>query len=356
MTEILPVRDKTLVSPVPLDAAARRPARAAHALLVLLLGLALAATATGPAAAAGTRTTTVAGTSMGVAVAAVAADDALYQPVEPRRVLDFVPLGTGATHTLKLTGVPAGATAVALNVTATRVSAPTFVSACAGGLSADACRQTSAFNPEPGQDTPSAVLVALGGAAHDEVTFYNNAGTLTLIADLHGFYAPAEGSTFQAAGPRRVLAFRPVGPREAITLTIPDVPTGATAVALNLTHTATTEPSYVAACPADQPLTTCTQSSVLNPFPGRDAGNHTIVKLGGPHHDQVTLYNNAGTTHLIADVQGFFTTTTTGARLRTTTPTRVLAFHPIAGPATWPRPGPRGRTTRSRPRRRSTWW
>lgn len=265
--------------------------------------------------------------------AAVAPTDSVYLPVTPQRVLAFAPLGPGSTHTLRVPGVPAGATAVALNVTATGVrdTASTYVSACAAGTPLATCRSTSAFNPAAGEDTPAAVLVALGGASGDEVTFYNDTGSILLVADLQGFYVPAgPGSAYSPVAPRRVLSFQPMGPADALTLTLPDVPAGATAVALNLTSVGASTSSYVSACPAGQSLADCTTSSVLNPFPGRDLANFAVVKLGGPAGDQVTLYNNAGTVSLVADVAGYFTTAggaPDAGRFRPVAPVRALAFH-----------------------------
>ncbi|WP_298462710.1 hypothetical protein, partial [uncultured Cellulomonas sp.] len=261
--------------------------------------------------------------------------DSVYQAVDPRRVMSSVPLGPRSTTTLTLTDVPPGATAVALNVTAAAVSATTFVSACAGGTPLATCRTTSAFNPAPGEDTPAAVIVALGGPDGDQVQLYNNAGSLRLFADLQGFYVagtPA-GSLFLPRSPERVLSFRSLGARDTHTLTLPSVPAGATAVAVNLTAAGATASSFVSACPAGQPPAVCTASSNLNPFPGRDVANLAVVKLGGASGDQITLYNNAGTVRMIADVQGYFVDAATAAagagRLRPVAPVRALTSRPM---------------------------
>ncbi|WP_258725677.1 CAP domain-containing protein [Cellulomonas sp. NS3] len=274
---------------------------------------------------------------------AATAEGSVYQPVTPRRVMSFAPMGPASTRTLRISGVPAGATAVALNVTATQVrgTASTYVSACAAGTPLATCRATSAFNPVAGEDTPAAVLVALGGPAGDEVTFYNNTGSLLLIADLHGFYVSAAtgtGAQYSPVTPRRVLSSHAMGPGQAHTLTLPDAPPGATAVAVNLTSTGASTTSFVSACPAGQPLAECSTSSTLNPFPGRDLTNFAVVRLGGPSADQITLYNNAGTMRLIADVTGYFTTDEAApdaGRYVPVPPARVLSFAPFgAGQAT----------------------
>ncbi|HEY3436409.1 MAG TPA: hypothetical protein VGK35_01860, partial [Actinotalea sp.] len=83
-----------------------------------------------------------------------------------------------------------GATAVALNLTATGASAVTYVSACPGGTPTSTCRLTSAFNPTPAADTSNNALLQLGGPNHDQVLLYNNAGSLSLFADVLGYFVP----------------------------------------------------------------------------------------------------------------------------------------------------------------------
>lgn len=245
-------------------------------------------------------------TSSSVAVPLVGV--AVYQPLPPSRVLSFVPMGPGSTYTLRVPGLPDGAVAVALNVTASAVRQTSYISVCAGGTPVAACRTTSALNPSAGVDTASSVLVALGGPNRDEITLYNNAGNLQLIADLQGAYVSgpdALGASFVSQAPQRAMD-RTMGPQVAYTLTLPNVPANATAVALNVTSSAPSQVSYVSACPAGQALATCIGTSTLNPTPGRDAANFAVVKLGGPEMDQITLYNNAGSVRLITDVNGYF--------------------------------------------------
>jgi hypothetical protein len=234
--------------------------------------------------------------------------DALYQPVAPTRVVNFIRMGAASTYTFRVPGLPSGATAVALNVTATGVSQTSYISACASGTPISTCRSTSALNPSAGADTASSVLVALGGPQRDEVTLYNNAGNLFLIADLQGYYVSgsgASGAAFRSQSPTRAMD-RTMTARELHTLALTDVPPGATAVAVNVTTSSATNVSYVSACPSGQPLATCKATSTINPMPGRDSANFAVVKLGGPNNDQIQLYNNAGRLRLVIDVNGYF--------------------------------------------------
>jgi len=280
--------------------------------------------------------------ALAVPTAALPPGADVYLPVDPRRAMNRVAVGAGATYTLTIPGVPAGATAVELNVTATGATRSTYVSACAAGTALATCKASSALNPAPGLNTPAAVLVALGGSAGNQVTFYNNVGSVQLIADVQGFYVPAGtagGSVFVPLSPTRALNAQGIGANSSYTLTLSSVPAGATAVALNLTGTRATQTTYISACPTGLALATCKTASVLNPTPGLDLPNLAVVKLGGTAGNQVTLYNNAGSVAMIADVQGYFVNQTAspagGSYLEPVAPQRVLAFQPMGRGTTY---------------------
>ena len=81
------------------------------------------------------------------------------------------------------------------------------------------------------------------------------------------------------------------------------VPTGATAVVLNVTAADSPGPhSYLTVYPKGtaRPL-----ASNLNFAPGQTVANLVIAKIGTD--GKVTIYNNLGSTVVIADVQGWFT-------------------------------------------------
>jgi hypothetical protein len=93
-------------------------------------------------------------------------------------------LGAGGTLTLTIAGLPAGTTAVALNVAVTAPTAPSFLTVYPGGQPRPALG--SNLNYVAGQTVPNMVLVPLGPA--NTVTFYNYAGTVDVIADLVGYF------------------------------------------------------------------------------------------------------------------------------------------------------------------------
>ncbi|MDO8106797.1 hypothetical protein Q6348_06250 [Isoptericola sp. b441] len=319
-----PSQRRTAVSA--LLAAARRVA-----VPVFSLGLALVSVLAVPGAPA--RATTLSASTPTAA-------DAVFVPVAPHRVMSATSFGAGTSRTLVIPGLPSGATAVQLTVTASRASTNTFISACAAGTPVLTCRQTSALNPTPRVDTATAALVALGGSAKNSVMLYNNVGTVQLVADISGYYVPAGttgGSDFIPTTPYRAMQPRTFGARSNYTLSFPEAPAGAVAVALNLTGSHASALSFVSACPASQALSSCTSTSSLNVHPGIDVANLAIVKLSGSGN-QVRLYNNSGTALLMADVEGFFVDSSKApagsANLAKVQPQRVLAGAAMGSGAT----------------------
>jgi hypothetical protein len=76
---------------------------------------------------------------------------------------------------------------------------------------------------------------------------------------------------------------------------------GVRAVALNVTVTAPTSASYLTAWPSGEAQP---NASNVNFVPGQTVANSVIVKLGAD--GKVSFFNEAGTTHLIVDVVGWF--------------------------------------------------
>jgi hypothetical protein len=108
---------------------------------------------------------------------------------------------------------------------------------------------TSNLNFAAGQTIPNMVIVRVG--ARNKVTFYNAAGTVNILADLAGYYAPGPGATDTALPPARVMntltgvgaPMAKLGAGAQVTLTIPGLPAGTTAVTLNATATGPPRPA-----------------------------------------------------------------------------------------------------------------
>ncbi|WP_406366565.1 hypothetical protein [Streptomyces sp. NBC_01546] len=260
-----------------------------------------------------------------------------YKPITPTRLMDTrsglgVPqakVGQGETVTLQVTGtagIPAtGVSAVVLNVTATDPTTSSHVSVYPNGTT-----RTSASNLNftAGQTIPNLVVVPV---VNGKVSFYNNAGSVDLIADVAGYYTTdGTGSTYKPITPTRLMDTRSglgvpqakVGQGGTVTLQVTGtagIPaSGVTAVVLNITATDPTTGSYVSVYPNG---TTRTSASNLNFTAGQTIPNLVVVPVV---NGKLSFYNNAGSVDLIADVAGYYTTDRTGSAYKPITPTRLM--------------------------------
>lgn len=122
---------------------------------------------------------------------------AKFVALSPMRVLDT---RTGATSWVAVSGggqavaltmrgpVPAGATAAVLNLTGVAPTAATYVSAYPKTAVTPTRPSTSNLNLAQGQILPNLASVALG--PDQDVWLFNNSGTINVIADLAGYFAP----------------------------------------------------------------------------------------------------------------------------------------------------------------------
>lgn len=242
-----------------------------------------------------------------------------YVSVAPQRLLDTrstSPVAAKGTLSLVVPSsvVPADAAAVVLNVTVTGAKAGGYLTAFPAG---QARPTASNLNFSAGQTVPNLVVSALGTGRG--VDFYNgSAGTTQLVVDLAGYYAapvPAgvdQQGFFDPLSPTRLLDTRngtgapraAVGAHATLDLAVAgqgSVPTGISAVLLNVTVTGATAAGYVTAYP-DGPVRP-TASSVNFPA-GKTVPNLVLAAVGADGH--VELYNgSSGTVQLVADVSGY---------------------------------------------------
>jgi hypothetical protein len=225
------------------------------------------------------------------------------------------PIGPGATVELDVTGrggVPAtGVGAVALNITATRASAPTFLTAFPTGT---ARPEASNLNVLPGQTVPNMVISKVG--ANGTVSIYNRFGSVEVIVDVLGWLPT--GDAYSAINPVRVLDTRPgaptvdgsdagagavgaAGTRDVVIAGRAGIPRNADAVVLNVTVTRPTQPSFLVVWPTDRPRP---NAANLNYGVGETVSNLVMVPLGAG--GAVSLFNLAGAADVIVDVQGWF--------------------------------------------------
>ena len=272
----------------------------------------------------------------GVAVAETAPQPTLrsagYVPLSPVRVFDTRD-GTGGRDTpvaadedvrFRLggrSGVPGEAHAVLLNVTATEATEPTFVTVWDAGTE----RPTAAnCNPFPGTATPALVVGRLG--ERGEVSFSNGWGEVNLIGDLVGYMDPVSATTFRSLTPRRLLDSRltggPFGEGEVRTLRvtgITDVPSDATAVALNIALTQASAPSFLTVWPAGEAMPL---AASVNIMPGQTVPNMVVARVGAG--GSIAMFNSFGTVEVIVDQLGYFREGEAGGRFVPLTPTRLL--------------------------------
>jgi hypothetical protein len=120
---------------------------------------------------------------------------------------------------------------------------------------------------------------------------------------------------FEPLSPARILDTRsgigtvggsaaPIGPGGAIDLQVTGaggVPDDATAVVMNVTYTEATAAGFLTIWPSGETRPTV---SNLNTVPGGTQPNLVTVKLGTG--GKVSIFNFAGTTHVLADVAGYY--------------------------------------------------
>ncbi len=229
-----------------------------------------------------------------------------YHPLTPARILDtrtgigglpIARLTAGSTINVQVAGqggVPvAGVSAVVVNATATNTSAAGYLTVFPTGL---AVPLASNLNWLAGQTVPNLVTIGLG--ATGKISAHNGSGLADVVFDVEGYFStpdtsPDPAGLFNPLVPSRVLDTRSgngapmktLGSAQTLVLQVTGrggVPTsGASAVVLNLTVTA----------------------------------------------GQVSIFNGAGSTDVVADVNGWFTNSTTGgngSRFTPVTPARIV--------------------------------
>jgi hypothetical protein len=223
-------------------------------------------------------------------------------------------LGNGS-RTLPIAGsadVPADASSVVLNITATEPTAAGYLTAWPSGRT----RPTASnLNFVAGQTIANMVTVKLGDRG--SIDLFANQGCPHVTVDVAGYYrggSPIAGG-FVGLSPIRALNTRITGPCvgtsiRTVTLagrfgvpqsTNPGL-AGASAVILNVTATGASAPGVLTAWPAGQsrPMT-----SNLNFVAGQTIANMVIVKLGAG--GAISVMTNQGCPHVIIDIAGYVT-------------------------------------------------
>ena len=249
-----------------------------------------------------------------------------YVPLNPARLLEtrggndtvdgrYAATGSrGGGSVLKLDvtgrgGTTGDASAVALNITATRSTAPGYVTVYPCGSARPAA---STLNFVPGVTVANGIVSEVG--SNGEVCIYTSRQT-HLVVDVNGYF-PANAD-FVPLNPARLLETRggndtvdgryaATGSRGGGSVLKLDVTgrggtTGdASAVALNITATRSTAPGYVTVYPCGSARPA---ASTLNFVPGVTVANGIVSEVGS--NGEVCIYTSRQT-HLVVDVNGYF--------------------------------------------------
>lgn len=236
-------------------------------------------------------------------------------PLTPTRVLDTrngtggrrTPLGAEEVLELRLAGVgavPAGATAVALNLTGTRPSSGTHLTVWPTGA---ARPETAVLNLRPGATAASLVVAGVGTGGATSVR--NLAGTVDLVGDVVGYWTRGTGAAYSPVTPSRLLDTRAtngggaLADQESRRLQVTGrggVPSGASAVVLNVTSVGAPRSGYLTVSPASgrRPETSSVNFSARQTVP-----NRVITGLSADGGIDVFA---AGGGHVLVDVVGWY--------------------------------------------------
>jgi len=217
------------------------------------------------------------------------------------------PLGPAETVSLPLVPSGAHATAALLNVTVANPTATSYLTIWPSG---SARPTTSNINFESGQTIPNLVVAPLG--PNGAIDIYNFAGDADVIVDVLGWFDDSAGSVgnarFTTRPPQRVIDTRlgagvPLGPQGSIALdaSAVGIPASATAVVMNVTVDQPTVGGYLTVWPSASPMP---GTSNLNFGAGMTTSNLVVVRIGADR--RVNFANAYGSTHVIADIVGYF--------------------------------------------------
>ncbi len=248
-------------------------------------------------------------------------DGSLFTGTSPTRIWDTRPapysigqsgkIGQGQTKDLVVagvSGVPADATAVVMNVTAVTPTISTYLTVFPTG---QARPTASSLNVPPGDTRPNLVVVEVG--TDGKVSFFNNLGKVDVVVDVVGWFGPT-GSQFSGISPRRVWDTRPEpytvgqigklsdGSFKSIKVTdIHGVPSDAQAVVVNITGVTPSFSTYLTAWPTGEVMP---NASNVNLSTGSVVPNLAVVKVGSG--GRISVFNKFGNIDVIVDVIGWY--------------------------------------------------
>ena len=240
-------------------------------------------------------------------------------PLTPARILDTrngvgaakARVRGGKTFALQVLGeggVPtSGVDAVVVNLLSVRPTSNGYVTIWPTGGSRP---NTASLSYRAGQTIPNLAMCKVG--ADGKINIEANAGQVDLVADVVGCFGQT-GAQLSPVAPRRLLDTRTgigapkrrVGAGGEVTLKVTGlagVPSGAQAVALNVSAVRPTMQTFLTVYPTGEQRP---EASSLNPDRGAVSANLVIAKVGADGN--ITIFNNRGDVDLLADVTAYFT-------------------------------------------------
>ncbi len=251
-------------------------------------------------------------------VSAAALPTSSYQPVGPVRLADTRNANCGCerlgdntvrvavTNRDDVAGVPVGAVAAAITVTALPTVTPGYVTAYPSG---SARPTTSTLNTRPDRVVANSSIIPLGADGMIDVyVFIDGVSGTDVVVDLTGIFVPADQATagrFVATAPSRLVDTRAgasLAPGATLTVPLPaGVAADATALAVNVTSVGDVQPGFVESWPTGE---RGGGTSFLNVNgSGQPVAASAIQPVSA---DGLTLMTTAGG-HLIVDIVGWFT-------------------------------------------------
>jgi hypothetical protein len=248
--------------------------------------------------------------------------DGLFNPTPPHRILDtrsgigspVARVGPGQTLNLQISGLLSAVqiseiSAVVLNVTVTNSTSPGFLTIYPGGATRPLA---SNLNFVGGQTVANRVIVAVGSSG--EISIYNGAGSVDLIADISGWFTNSSssqgGSAFAGVTPSRFFDSRKAGsggrlaPHDSRIFTINGLPTSG--LVINLTATRGSAAGYLTVWPqSGNGPDFVPPTSDLNFVGGQTVANMVVIGLIGT--STFYIYNGPAYVDVVADVDGYYT-------------------------------------------------
>jgi hypothetical protein len=266
-----------------------------------------------------------------------------FRPMQPQRVLDSRTATGGWGGTLRsdtprtlpiagTAGVPADASAVVMNVTATGASLGSFLTAWPTDV---AKPNVSNLNFAAGETIANLVTVKLSPSG--SVSFANAVGTVDVVVDVVGYYDGGHpgpewagvSDQHTSVTPTRLLDSRTATggwngklyvfvPRKLAVRGVGPVSSTATAVVANVTATNATVGSFLTIWPTGYAKP---NASSVNFAPGQTIPNLVVSMIGSD--GTISIDNAKGAVDVVVDVVGYFDPNGT-SRFYPITPNRVL--------------------------------